>query len=94
MDRLKVKDLSPTSENFCKRLRLYIAANCGHFDQKSIQEMTCTKPHVNWTVQLNSAPAHKDKKTQGRCKTNFPVMISSEEWPPNTQVLNSMDCSV
>ncbi|GFV72554.1 hypothetical protein TNCV_4084541 [Trichonephila clavipes] len=31
-DRLEVKDLRPTVEYFCKRLRLYIAANDGHFE--------------------------------------------------------------
>ncbi|GFT19318.1 hypothetical protein TNCV_3263241 [Trichonephila clavipes] len=31
-DRLKVKDLRPIVENFCKRLRFYIAANDGHFE--------------------------------------------------------------
>ncbi|GFU79606.1 DDE_3 domain-containing protein [Trichonephila clavipes] len=41
-----------------------------------------------------SAPAHKAKTTQEWCKANFTDMISSEEWPPNTLVLNPMDYSV
>ncbi|GFV25152.1 uncharacterized protein TNCV_592181 [Trichonephila clavipes] len=37
--------------------------------------------NAKWTFQQDSALAHKAKKTQERCKTNFPDMISSEEWP-------------
>ncbi|GFW91682.1 DDE_3 domain-containing protein [Trichonephila clavipes] len=42
----------------------------------------------------NSEPAHKGKKTQERCKANFPDMISSVEWSPYQPDLNRMDYSV
>lgn len=48
----------------------------------------------NWTFQQDSAPAHKAKVVQDWCKTNFPSMITSAEWPPYSPDLNPMDFSV
>ncbi|GFX41068.1 uncharacterized protein TNCV_2217661 [Trichonephila clavipes] len=41
-----------------------------------------------------TAPSHKTKKTQKRCRANFPDMISSEEWTPYSSDLYPMECSV
>ncbi|GBM38121.1 hypothetical protein AVEN_222860-1 [Araneus ventricosus] len=50
--------------------------------------------NVNWTFQQDSAPAHKTKKTQERCKVHFPEMITSAEWPPYSPDPNPIDYSV
>ena len=47
-----------------------------------------------WIFQQDSAPAHKAKSTQKWCKTNFPGVISSEEWPPCSPDLNPLDFSI
>ncbi|GBN01794.1 hypothetical protein AVEN_57929-1 [Araneus ventricosus] len=50
--------------------------------------------NVNWTLQQDSAPAHKTKKTQEWWKAHFPDMMISAEWPPYSPDRNSMDYSV
>ncbi|KAI6650908.1 Carnitine O-palmitoyltransferase 1, liver isoform isoform X2 [Oopsacas minuta] len=47
-----------------------------------------------WVFQQDSAPADKAKATQKWCKTNFPGVISSEEWPPCSPDLNLLDFSI
>lgn len=47
-----------------------------------------------WIFQQDSAPAHKAKKTQEWCKSNFPDFITSQEWPPYSPDLNPMDYSI
>lgn len=47
-----------------------------------------------WTLQQDSAPAHRAKTTQEWCKTNFPSFISAAEWPPYSPDLNPMDYSI
>ncbi|GFS71204.1 DDE_3 domain-containing protein [Trichonephila clavipes] len=53
-----------------------------HRDTLEAAALSWTQKHLgnaNWTFQIVSALAHKTKKTQKRCKANFPGMISSEE---------------
>lgn len=45
-----------------------------------------------WTFQLDSAPAHRTKKTQDWCKAHFPHFITPQEWPPPD--LNLLDYSI
>ena len=46
-----------------------------------------------WTLQQDSAPAHRAKATQEWCQTNFPDFNTSAEWPPYSPYLNPIDCS-
>ena len=50
--------------------------------------------NVSWTFQQDPASAHKAKATQKWCRTNFPDLISSEEWPPCSPDLNPLDFSI
>ena len=48
----------------------------------------------DWTFQQDSAPSHKDKTTQMWLKNSAPNFISSQEWPPASSDLNSLDYSI
>lgn len=48
----------------------------------------------HWTLQQDSAPAHKAKTTQQWCKDHLPDFITAAEWPPYSPDLNPMDYSL
>lgn len=51
-------------------------------------------PDGVWTLQQDSAPAHKAKLTQDFCRDNFPDFITTNEWAPNSPDLNPLDYSI
>lgn len=47
-----------------------------------------------WTFQQDSAPSHKANGTQNWLKSNVPVLIDRDMWPPSSPDLNPLDYCV
>lgn len=45
----------------------------------------------HWTFQQDSAPSHKANGTQNWLRSNVPVLIDRDMWPPSSPDLNPLD---